>query len=47
MDCIGFGDSGVVYILISVWNGCDIFFENKKTTTLSCLFIDKVIYVDF
>ena len=38
MDCIGFGDSGVVYILISVWNGCDIFFENKKNNHIKLSF---------
>mgnify|MGYP000893185070 CR=1 FL=1 len=35
------------YILISVWNKGDNFKKIKKTTILSCLLINKAIYVDF
>lgn len=46
MVYIGFGNFGVVHILISVWNRGDNFWKIKDNH-IKLSFIDKVIYVDF
>ena len=38
MACIEFGILVWFYIFISVWNGCDIFFENKKDNHIKLSF---------